>query len=184
MKLRIKGSFTPHMNARSKDAQHSDAQHSELYHTTKSKYLVSILTNGLKVNSQEWGILDPGSEEIYRAYGFKPIFLAIGRPWNSEEDDVVLKVDASELNIVADIPRLIDYLPVSEGEHSLDWEDYAESSDVPFWSRSMRVYFEEGVGLPVSELLDPNSQLCKDALRLTHTGVSLEDIPASKIVKV
>ncbi len=48
----------------------------ELYHITKEKYLNSILTEGLKINSGKTGFCKKDAHQRYkRNYGMQPIFL-------------------------------------------------------------------------------------------------------------
>lgn len=78
----------------------------ELYHITKEKYLTSILTEGLKINSGKTGFCKKDAHEIYKShYGIQPIFLTNDIEFISKtmltndwvKDAVVLKVDV-ELN--------------------------------------------------------------------------------------
>jgi len=47
-----------------------------LYHITKEKYLPSILTDGLKINSGKTGFCNKSSHSTYKKYyGMQPIFL-------------------------------------------------------------------------------------------------------------
>ena len=48
----------------------------ELYHITKGKYLTSILSEGLKVNSGKIGFCKKDAHKRYRSnYGMQPLFL-------------------------------------------------------------------------------------------------------------
>lgn len=78
----------------------------ELYHITKEKYLTSILTEGLKINSGKTGFCKKDAHKRYRShYGMQPIFLTNDIEFISKtmltndwvKDAVVLKVDV-ELN--------------------------------------------------------------------------------------
>ena len=48
----------------------------ELYHITKGKYLPSILTDGLKINSRKIGFCRKDAHQRYKStYNMQPIFL-------------------------------------------------------------------------------------------------------------
>ena len=80
----------------------------ELYHVTKEKYLISILTKGLKINSGKTGFCKKDAHKRYKSkYGMQPIFLTndiefisktmLTNGWVKKHNAVVLKVDV-ELN--------------------------------------------------------------------------------------
>jgi|Laugresbdmm110sn_2_1035109.scaffolds.fasta_scaffold115578_1 hypothetical protein len=80
----------------------------ELYHITKEKYLTSILTEGLKINSGKTGFCRKDAHKRYKSnYGMQPIFLTndiefisktmLTNGWVKTNKAVVLKVNV-ELN--------------------------------------------------------------------------------------
>jgi hypothetical protein len=80
----------------------------ELYHITKEKYLNSILTEGLKINSGKIGFCKKDAHQRYKKnYGMQPIFLTndiefisktmLTNGWVKNNNAVVLKVNV-ELN--------------------------------------------------------------------------------------
>lgn len=79
-----------------------------LYHITKEKYLTSILTEGLKINSGKTGFCKKEVHKYYKfLYGMQPIFLTndiefisktmLTNDWINKNRPIVLKVDV-ELN--------------------------------------------------------------------------------------
>jgi hypothetical protein len=75
----------------------------ELYHITKEKHLASILSNGLKINSNKTGFCKRDAHKRYKSiYGMQPIFLTndiefiskkmLTNCWVNKNKAVVLKV--------------------------------------------------------------------------------------------
>jgi hypothetical protein len=80
----------------------------ELYHITKEKYINSILTEGLKINSGKTGFCKKDAHQRYKLnYGMQPIFLTndiefisktmLTNGWVRRHNPIVLKVNI-ELN--------------------------------------------------------------------------------------
>lgn len=80
----------------------------ELYHITKEKHLISILTDGLKINSGKTGFCGKDAHRRYKSdYGMQPIFLTndiefisktmLTNDWVNRNNAIVLKVNV-ELN--------------------------------------------------------------------------------------
>lgn len=76
----------------------------ELYHITKEKYLNSILTEGLKINSKKIGFCKREAHKRYKStYGMQPIFLTndiefisksmLTKNWINKNKAIVLKVN-------------------------------------------------------------------------------------------
>ena len=76
------------------------------YHTTTKQNAQSILKQGLKVNSAPH-YSQASLQYMKDVYGVVPIFLAkSSRPYDNDSNVVVLAVDVTGLELVADIPTI------------------------------------------------------------------------------
>lgn len=142
------------------------------YHTTTRGNLSSILENGLKVNSNpnySRGSLDYMND----IYGMVPIFVAKNPElYDNDEEAVLLKVDVSGLELVADIPTLASHFGA-----------YIEEDGIWFGSGNNRAASFEGEDeIYYDDLINPNSYYCKEAIDLTGTAAIMQDISSDKII--
>jgi GNAT superfamily N-acetyltransferase len=140
-----------------------------MYHRTHKSRVEAILRDGLKINS-EMNLTQAGVW-AHRLYGCNPVYLSMEPDkYERAEASVLLKVDVTGLEVVADLPGL-----VSEGAYTGD-----TSND--------GMYFEEGGGsfegmedISYEDLLTPGTWECDSAIDLTKTAACLDNIPASRI---
>jgi|LakMenEpi03Aug12_release.lakeMendotaPanAssembly.Ray.scaffolds.fasta_scaffold148605_2 hypothetical protein len=139
------------------------------YHTTSRDRLDSILKDGLKINSKE--NFSVGSLTWMKtAYKMIPIFVSFEHMKYKDDNSVFLEVDISGIDLVADIPSLVDlgayveddYIWFESGENIIDPIDDPE-----------QIFFDE--------LTDPYNEYCEKAIEITETAAVMEDIPPSKI---
>jgi len=83
----------------------------KLYHITKEKYITSILTEGLKINSGKDGFCKSNVHKLYKSqYGMQQIFLTndiefiskkmLTNCWIKQNNEIVIKIDVhlNEIN--------------------------------------------------------------------------------------
>ncbi len=149
------------------------------YHVTHKDNVDSILKNGLLIN-QKYYMTQGGSWAKY-AYGMNPIFLSMlptktAKQNLVEKDDVIFKVDVSDLELVADLPALIDFgAYITVDSDAFYWPMGKEPKRMSKWISSIdgEIYFDD--------LLNPYSQITKDAISLTKSCAVMQNIPPNKI---
>lgn len=147
-----------------------------MYHVTKNENVENILKNGLLIN-QPYAMTEGGywATEIY---GVNPIFLSIKSTETNtqkllfDEFDTVLEVNVDGLELVADLPSLID--------QGSQWEN-----DVLYWSEGDEPeeiidYLEEGE-IEIEALVDPYFYGIDDFIELTGSAAVLQNIEPSRI---
>ena len=143
----------------------------KVYHTTTKSRLDSILKDGLKVNSEK-GFSMGSLGWMKTAYKMVPIFVSL-KPgkYKEETDGVILEIDASGLELVADIPGLSDI-----GAYIEDNYIWFEEGGEPFEMNEEdegQIYFRD--------LINPNNQYCQKSIETTETAAIMENIPPTKI---
>lgn len=143
----------------------------KVYHTTTRARLESILKVGLRPNSEK-GFSTASLGWMKEAYGMIPIFvsLKLGK-YKEESDGVILEIDVSGLDLVADIPGLSDI-----GAYIEDGYIWFDSGNEPFEMNEEddgQIYFED--------LTDSNSDYCQKSIEATETAAIMENIPPTKI---
>ncbi len=156
-----------------------EAYGNTMYHVTLEQNVPRILTEGLKIN-QELGFTQSPEGWIDEYYGgIRPIFLSV-KPWEGGKGLKAIQVDVSGLNLVADIPSILQshgayYDPGISG-YVLWWKDRDIDKAGPLYE-----YIDaEEEGVPVEELLS-GGEATQVAIELTGTAAVLQDIPASMI---
>ena len=143
----------------------------KVYHTTTKGRLDSILTQGLRVNSEK-GFSTASLNWMKGAYGMIPIFVSLepGK-YKEETDGVILEIDTSGLELVADIPGLSDIGAYIEDEYI-----WFEEGDEPFEMNEEdegQIYFRD--------LINPDNEYCQKSIEETETAAIMENIPPTKI---
>lgn len=155
-----------------KEAQISNVQ---LYHMTSKQNVEQILKFGLKINSQNaltTHAFEPWMRQIYG--GKKPIFLmtdtqALMKQYDYDRQFDVILVIQGNINVVVDIPSLMDYGAHVE-EHSIWFEDAPDM--LKEYMQGEEIYFDE---------LFEDDGLIKACMKLTKSCASVSDIPAQYI---
>lgn len=136
------------------------------YHTTKRENLESILSTGLKINSENLNYTHDASW-IIPAYGFNPVYLAKEKGYyhgNDLKDNILLEVNCSGLDIGGDLGHLIE-----NGAIITETGFYFEDQDL-FGDREFE--FHE---------LTSDSDDVTEFVKLTGTFVVMSDIDPSRI---
>ena len=148
------------------------------YHTTSRENAENILRGGLRINPIEKGKSRASLQWMPEAYGgITPIFLS--RKPGRYSNGVILKVDVSGLDLVADIPGLVDF----DGrltDHSIYWDE--EETPEIIWDL-MDPGTEESVNgeLEFEWLREPDNDISRAAIELTGTAAVMEDIGPERI---
>ena len=147
------------------------------YHTTSRENLESIKVNGLRVNSVG-GKSRASLGWMREAYGgVVPVFLS--KEPGRYKNGVVLKVDVDGLDLVADIPGLVDF-----GGRLTDHSIYFDEEETPeeFWDLSDPETGESINGELEFELLrEPNNEITDAAIEVVGTCAVMEDISIDRI---
>ncbi len=148
------------------------------YHTTSEVNAERIKREGLRINPSGKGKSRGSLDWMPEAYGgITPIFLSRepGRYLNG----VVLRVDVSGLDLVADIPGLVDF--GGEVSESGIWWDEEETPEI-IWDL-MDPETDESVNgeLEFEWLREPDNDISRAAIELTGTAAVMEDIDPSRI---
>jgi len=142
-----------------------------MYHSTTVEAAETILREGLKINQQD-GFSIGSLVYMREAYEVIPIFLSTQPGTYAEPGSVTLKVDVSGLDLVADIPSLVDYGAYLTDEDSL----YFSDSDL---KGGYSVFPENEVDF--SELTYPGTSESLRAIGLTKTAAYLNNIEPGRI---
>lgn len=150
-----------------------------MIHLTPPDRVASILSEGLQTGREPELTTDAIWTVGY--YGTNPVFLAredsdlveflIDGPWR---EHAILDVDVEGLQLVADLASLID----RGARHDEDGYLFWTPSKLP---EQMRPYVDQDGALEIEFLLDPETDACKAAIRLTGTAASLSPIPTSRL---
>ena len=148
------------------------------YHTTSPENAKLILQGGLRINPSGKGKSRASLDWMPKAYGgITPIFLS--RKPGRYHNGVVLKVDVSGLDLVADIPGLVDF----DGrltEDSIYWDE--EETPENLWDL-MDPDTEESVNgeLSFEWLREPNNDISRAAIAITDTAAVIQNIGPERI---
>jgi len=148
------------------------------YHVTNKKNAASILKNGLKVNSPHY--MTMGGTWAKDVYGVNPIYLSSSPAKTSKQkllsgSDVALRINTKGLNLVADLPSLVDHgAYMSDISNSFYWKEGQEPEQ-------LKEYLDENGELSFDQLVDPNSPVAQAAIQLTGSAAVLQDIAPDRI---
>lgn len=150
-----------------------------MIHMTSPDRVEAILAEGLRTGREP----ELTSDAVWTLgyYGTNPVFLATEtsdfiaavreRDWSGH---ATLEVDATELELVADLACLID----AGARHDEDGYLFWPTTRIP---ETMRPFVDHDGAIEIEFLLDPATDACKAAIRLTGTAASLADIPAERL---
>jgi 8-oxo-dGTP pyrophosphatase MutT (NUDIX family) len=141
-----------------------------MYHSTDKKNKKNILENGLMVNNS--GGFTIGGSWAHEVYGGNPIFLSDEKERYSEEDSVTFAVDVTGLNLLADLPTLIDFGANLEEDYTMWWSD-GESP------RNFEMFLDDGA-ISAYDIIG-SDDFNKAAIKVTRTAAVMENIPAQRI---
>lgn len=142
------------------------------YHVTNHDRVKSILQNGLKINStynKSIGSIDWAPD----VYGMNPIYISKNK--GTYKGGILLEVNVDGLDLVADLPGLVDYGAYIDQNNSLIYfeEDEVPSQLQPFANEDGEIYFED--------LMNSHYNVCKAAIELTETAAIMQNIPPENI---
>lgn len=155
-----------------KESLYPSNENNIMFHRTNRKNAPIIQKTGLKTG-QQWGKTTGAKDVIEEIYGTRPIFLSYNKDEFKEQNDVVFKVDTTDLILVADIPSLYD-----KGAYYGEYGMWFEEDQVPL---ELIDFVDENGMIPFEGLLDPDSFICNAVIKFTQTAACLSDIPANKI---
>jgi len=139
-----------------------------MYHSTDPKNIGSIQQDGLIVGRESSHTLGGSWADQY--YGTRPVYLSVEK---SKYEGTPLAVDTSGLDLVADLPSLIDTGAYQE-EEGMYWDEGSEPAQmIDIVDEDGMVYFDD--------LLSPGSAAAEAAIEITGTAAALENIPPNRI---
>ena len=151
-----------------------------MYHTTLQPHNAeSIETNGLIVGEHENVGFSMASNWVDKIYGRRPVYLSISPNDGGSRryEGIVFEVDVSGIDLLPDLPTLVDYGAYVEEGEGLYWEE----GTAPKEFRNIidgdgMIWFED--------ILVPDSPIAQAIINFTKTAVSLESIPAERIKRI
>lgn len=147
----------------------------KVYHFTPKDRVKSILKDGLKVNSQSH-YSQASLSYMKDIYGLVPIFVSLTKsnPLYDHDGAILLEIEVSENDLVADIPTILSEYGASLGDdETIYWED---ESDVP--NKLKSVVDSDELSISIESALDYS----KNALiNTTRTAAITHDILPDKI---
>jgi len=154
----------------------------KLYHTTSPDRVEKILKEGLRVNS-DYNKTRAAERYMRKAYdGIVPIFLSLKR--GRYINGIILEVDASGFDLVADIPGLLDHDGYLMNDSSgIYWEEM-NFGDLNQDPEKQDLIYELGGDdgeVTFDVLNDPNSKETQLAIQITETCAVKQDIPPDRI---
>lgn len=152
-----------------------------LVHATKAERVEAILREGLRTGMAPELTLDaPWTLDWYEA---NPIFVAFAdSPFMEHlaaahaERRALVEVDAHGLDLVADLAALVD-TGARVGEGYLDWP----RGRAP---EALRPFMDEAGGIEIEHLIDPRTDACAAAIRVTRTAALLADVPPERLSRL
>lgn len=132
------------------------------YHRTTSDRVDAIQKNGLKIDSNT--NLTISGDWSFEIYGCRPIFLSnLHDMFYKEHASVLFEVNIVGLPLVEDLPSLVDA------------GAYYDIDDWSMWFHNSKSEMN------FDDLLNPQSRICRQAIRRTKTAACLTDIPPSHL---
>jgi hypothetical protein len=150
-----------------------------MYHTTlQPQNAESIETNGLIGGEHENIGFSMSSNWVNSVYGVRPVYLSINPNDGGSRryEGIVFEVDVSGIDLLPDLPTLVDYGAYVEEGEGLYWED----GTAP---RELRNFLDDGM-LWFDDILMLGSPAAQAIINFTKTAVSLESIPPERIKRI
>ena len=141
-------------------------QESIMYHSTDPSNIESIRQTGLETGRESTHTQAGSWADEY--YGTRPVYLS-GQ--EGKYEGASLAIDTSGLNLVADLPSLVDY--GANVEEELLW--WAEGEEPP----ELEPYLNMGE-IEIFDLMN-EPDVIQAAIRTTGTAAVLDDIPPERI---
>lgn len=138
------------------------------YHTTKKENVDNILKNGLKIN-QKANFSKASLYWVKDAYG-EVIPIYISKNPGKYADGIILKIDISGLELLPDLPSLVD-----KGAQLTENSLWFEEDNTP----DFLINYEGGEATFEDYLSDPD--LINGSIELTGTAAVTTNIPAENI---
>jgi hypothetical protein len=148
--------------------------HNFMYHNTSIERLGSIRVNGLRLNMRKT-LTDLGKWS-FKVYRCVPIFLSVLPNYAIQNDftenaPICLRIDTTNLPLVADLPSLID-----TGAY-IDLDD-----EVLWWTEGEEPPDFNGLGeISFYDLIRPNDPISMKAIKLTKTCACIQNIDPIRI---
>jgi hypothetical protein len=149
-----------------------------MFHVTNETNKIKILKEGLKINMPY--NMTIGGYWATKIYKVNPIFLSLDplktekQNLLSDDDNVIFRVDVTDLELVADLPALIDF-----GAYRDDFDEYLYwMDDTP----ELLKPFDDGeYGINLDDLTNPDHLATDACIKLTKSAASLNNIPLNRI---
>jgi hypothetical protein len=150
-----------------------------MIHLTPADRLDSILSLGLLTGREP----ELTSDAVWTIpyYGTNPVFLAepgaaivVAMREDADKGYVTVEVDVSGLELVADLASLADH----GGRHDEDGYLYWPPRRIP---DAMRPYLDHDGAIEIEHLLDPATDACRAAIRLTGTAACMEPVGTERL---
>jgi len=139
-----------------------------MYHSTDPKNAAAIQQSGLEVGRES--VHTTGGEWADKHYGTRPVYVSVQK---GKYEGKPLAVDTSGLDMVADLPSLVDTGAYIE-EEGMWWDEGSEPEDVlNFIDENGMIYYED--------LVSPGHPVAQAAISATGTAAVLENIPPERI---
>ncbi len=149
---------------------------SSMVHVTPCSRVGDILVGGLLPGQD--AVLTEGGHWAREWYGDSPVYLAVpGSPYVDAvlaecPGSVVLDVDVEGLDLVADLPSLVDIGARIDGD--LLWWEAGREPD------ALAPYLDDGE-VAIEDMLDPSSEACRAAILATGSAASVHPVPAGMV---
>jgi len=152
------------------------------YHQTNEKNIPSIMERGLLINQDN--CMTEGGYWSFDYYGCRPLFVSFDREFiypedyigESEDDKLVsLEVDITGMELLPDLPSLIDEGGIIDSHNHVIWWKEGEEPE------SLLGYINDDGEINIHDLLIPNSEVGMAVMSLTKTAIIKENITVDKI---
>ena len=139
-----------------------------MYHSTDPSNVESIRQVGLQPGRESANTMAGAWADEF--YGTRPIYLSVEK---GKYEGAPLAVDTAKLNLVADLPSLVDTGAYQE-EEGMYWD---EGSEPP---QMIDIVDEDGI-VYFDELLSPGSAAAQAAIEITGTAAAIDGVPPESI---
>ena len=148
---------------------------SKMYHVTNKNNVDSILKYGLLINKEYY--MTDGGKWSTEVYGLNPIYLSMNPDKTAKQklktkEDVIFEVDVNGLELVADLPALVD------------WGAYIDDSQEFIWFEKrvkIRKYEDEDGCIYFEDLLNPDLIVTEDSIKMTKSAAVMTNINPKRI---
>ena len=139
-----------------------------MYHSTDPANVESIQQVGLQPGRESAQTL--GGTWADEFYGTRPVYLSVRK---GKYEGTPFAVDTAKLNLVADLPSLVDTGAYQE-EEGMYWDEGSEPAQmIDIVDEDGMVYFDE--------LLTPGSAAAQAAIEITGTAAAIDGVPPESI---